>query len=81
MATPSIILVWRISRENYIIPKDKSHPPTRLEDIQYGTGEAQRAIINNSSKNEAVGSKWEKCSVVVVLVVQVKPDAVKNNIA
>ena len=67
-----------MKRQNYIIPKDKS---PRLEGIQYATGEEQRAIINNSSNNEAARSKWGKCSVVCVWVVQVKPDAVKNNIA
>ena len=40
----------------------------------------QTAIINNSSKKEAAGSKSEKCSVVGVLVVQVKPDAEKKKV-
>ena len=52
-----------------------------LEGIQYATGEEQRAIINNSSKNESAGSQWEQYSVVGMLMLQVKPDAVKNNIA
>ena len=67
-----------VKRHNYTIPKDK---PPMLEGIQYATGEEQRAIINNSSKNESAGSQWEQYSVVGMLMLQVKPDAVKNNIA
>ena len=53
----------------------------RSEGIQYATGEEWRAITNSSRKNEAAGPKWKQCSVVDVLVVKVKSDAVKNNIA
>ena len=31
-----------------------------LESVQYATAEEQRAITNSSSKDEAVGSKWEQ---------------------
>ena len=33
---------------------------SRLESVQYATGEKQRAITNSSSKDEAVGTKWEQ---------------------
>ena len=38
--------------------------PPMLKDVQYVTGEEQRAITNSSRKNEAVGPKWKRCSVV-----------------
>jgi len=37
--------------------------PPRLEGLQYVTGEEQKAITNNSRKNEVVGPKWKQCSV------------------
>ena len=33
--------------------------PRRLEGVQYATGEEQRAITNNSKKNEVTGTKWK----------------------
>ena len=42
-------------------PEDESH---RSEGVQYATGEEQRAITNSSRKNEAVGLKQKRCSVV-----------------
>ena len=38
----------------------------RSEDVQYATGEKQRAITNSSRKKEAAGSKLKGCSVVDV---------------
>jgi len=32
--------------------------PPRSEDVQYVTGQEQRAITNISIKNEAAGPKW-----------------------
>ena len=31
----------------------------RPEGVQYATGEEQRAITNNSKKNEVTGTKWK----------------------
>ena len=42
-------------------PEDE---PPRWEVVQYGTGEEWRAITNSSRKNEAVGLKQKRCSVV-----------------
>ena len=37
-------------------PEDET---PRLEDVQYATGEEQRAITSRSKKNEAAGPKWK----------------------
>ena len=42
------------------------YEPFRLEDLQFATGEEQRAIINIFRKNEAAGPKWKWHSVVDV---------------
>ena len=47
--------------------------PFRLEGVQQAPGEEQRAVTNNSTKNEAAGPKW------MCLVEKVKSNAVKNN--
>ena len=60
-------------------PEDE--PPPRLEGVQYATEEEWRAIGNISWRNEAAGPKQKQRSVVECLVVKVKSDAVKNNIA
>jgi len=36
----------------------KDEPP-RSVDVQYATGEEQRAITSRSKKNEAAGPKWK----------------------
>ena len=46
-------------------PEDE---PTRLEGVQYATGEKQRAITKNSRKNEEAGPKQKRWSVVDVSV-------------
>ena len=46
----------------------------RFKGVQYTTEEEQRAITNSSRKNE-VAQAW------MCLLVKVKSDAVKNNIA
>ena len=33
--------------------------PLRLEDVQYATGEEQKAITNSSKKNGVAGPQWE----------------------
>ena len=42
-----------VKRQNDMTPDE----PPKLEGIQYGTGQEQRAITNNSRKNEAAGPK------------------------
>ena len=59
-------------------PKDDSH---RFESVQYATGEDQRRTTNNPRKNEVAGPKQIPLSVWVRLVMEVKSDAAKNNIA
>ena len=54
--------------------KDES---SRLVGAQYATGEEWR---NNSRKNEETEPKWKQLSVVDMLVMEVKSNAVKNNI-
>ena len=54
--------------------KDES---SRLVGAQYATGEEWR---NNSIKNEEMEPKWKQLSVVDMLVMEVKSNAVKNNI-
>ena len=39
---------------------------SRLEGVQYATGEEWRAITNSSRKYEAVGPKQKRCSIVGV---------------
>ena len=46
-----------------MIPEDV---PCRLEGVQFAIGEEQRAITNNSKKNEVTGTKWKGPSVVDV---------------
>ena len=52
-----------MKRQKDMVPKDK---PTRLEAVQYATGEEQRAITNSSRENEVAGPKQKRCSVVDV---------------
>ena len=57
-------------------PKDE--PPPRWVDVQYATGEEQR---NSSRKNEEAGQKQKQRQLWMCLVVKVKSNAVKSNIA
>ena len=52
--------------------------PSKLEGIQYVTGEEQRAIANSSRKNEAAGLKWKWHSVVDVSVGKSKVQCCKE---
>ena len=54
--------------------------PWRSEGVYYAAGEEQRAIANNSRKNEVVGPKSKQHSVVDVTGDESK-DVIKNNIA
>ena len=63
-----------MKRQKDMTPKDES--------LGHKTsGGDRRANINSPSKNEAGGSKRKHCSTAECLVVKVKSDAVKNNIA
>ena len=48
-----------MERQKDMIPEDE---PSRLEGVQYATGEEWRAITNSSRKNEETGSKQKQCS-------------------
>ena len=50
-----------MKRQEDMVLKDK---PTRLEAVQYATGEEQRATTNSSRKNDMAGPKWKQCSVI-----------------
>ena len=65
-------------KKKYITPEVEF---SRLEDVQYATGEEQRAITNSSRKNEMGGPKWNSTQFWVSLVLKVKFNALKNNIA
>ena len=53
--------------------------PSRLEGIQYTTGEEQSAITNSSRKNGEAGPKQKRCSVMDVSGGESKADAVKSD--
>ena len=44
-----------MKRQKDMTPEDE---PLRLEGVQQAIGEEQRAVTNNSTKNEAAGPKW-----------------------
>ena len=51
------------------------------ESIKYITGEEWRTIANSSRKNEEAGQSRNDAQLWICLVVKVKSDAIKNNIA
>ena len=55
--------------------------PPRSEGIQYATGEELRAITNSSRQNEVAGLKRNDVQLWMCLVVKIKSNAVRNNIA
>ena len=59
-------------------PEDDPHGS---EGVQYAIGEKQRAVTNSSRKNEVVGPKQNDVELWMHLVVKVKSEASKNNIA
>ena len=69
-----------MKRQDDMTPEDQ---PPRLEDVQYATGEEWRAINSSYRKDEVTGPKQKQCSVVDVscLMVKIKSDTVKNNVA
>ena len=52
-----------MKRQKDMIPEDE---PSRLEGVQYATGEEWRTITNSSRNNEADGPKQKQCSFVDV---------------
>ena len=83
MATHSCFLAmrtpWTLWKGKNMTPEDE-HPP-RSESIQYITQGEWRAITNSSRKNEVTGPKQKWPQLWICLVVNIKSDAVKNNIA
>ena len=55
--------------------------PPRSEDVQYATGEEQRAITNSSRKNEDAEPKRKWYSAADVSGGEIMSSVVKNNIA
>ena len=56
-------LTEKMKRHKDMTPE---HEPTRLEGVQYATGEEQTAITNNSRENKVVGPKGKIPSAVDV---------------
>ena len=52
-----------MKRQKDTTPEEES---SRLEGVQYATGEERRAVVNSSSKNKMAGPKLNRCSVVDV---------------
>ena len=68
-----------MKRQKDMIPEEE---PSRLEGVQYATGEEWRAIKGKKKKKERkVGPKQNNTQLWMCLVVKVKTDAVKNNTA
>ena len=59
--------VWKVQK---IWHQKMSHPSS--EGVQYATGEEQRAITNNSRKNEVAAPKWKWPQLWMCLVVTVR---------
>ena len=55
--------------------------PPRSAGIQYAAGEELRPITDNPRKKEAAGPTGKNTALWMCLVVKVKPDGVKNNVA
>ena len=71
-----------MKRQKDMSLKDETTPlPPRSEGVQYATGEVWRAITNSSRKNEEVRPSRNGTQLWMCLVVKVKSDAAKNNIA
>ena len=67
-----------MKRQNDMILEDE---PPRLEGVQYATGEEWRAITHSPRTKEASEGSRNDTQLWMCLVVKVKSDAVKNNIA
>ena len=66
-----------MKRQKDMTLEDEPFQPPRLEGVQYATGEKWRTITNRSRKK----CSWAKAQLWMCLVVKVKSNAVKNNIA
>ena len=71
-------LMDSMNRQKYMTQEDE---PPKSEGVQYSTGEKQREIVNSSKKNEAKGQSIIDTRLWMCLMLKVKIDAVKNNIA
>ena len=67
-----------IKTQKYMTLKDEL---PRSEGAQYATWEEERAITNNSRKNEGAGPKWKQRWLWMCLWIKVKSNAVKNSAA
>ena len=67
-----------MKRQKYMTLEDVS---PRLEGVKYATGEERRAITNSSRKNEVTGQSKNDAQWWIDLVLKVKSNAIKNNIA
>ena len=67
-----------VKRQKDMAPEDE---PPRSEGVQYATGEEWRAIMYSPRKKEASEGSINDTQLWMCLVVKVKSDAVKNNIA
>ena len=65
-------------RTKNLTPEDE---PPRSEDVHYAMGEKWRAITNSSRKNEVAGQRGNDARLWMSLVVKVKSEVVKNNMA
>ena len=64
-----------IKRQKDMAPKDGS---LRLEGVQFATVEEQKTTTNSPRKNEVVGPKWKRCSVVEVYGAESKVQCCKE---
>ena len=55
--------------------------PPRSEGVQYTTGEEQRQLLRAPERMKWLGQSKNNAQLSMCLVVKVKSDAVKNNIA
>ena len=67
-----------MNRQKYMTQEDE---PPKSEGVQYSTGEKQREIVNSSKKDEAKGQSRSDTQLWMCLMLKVKINAVKNNIA
>ena len=70
--------MYNMKRQKDMILEDE---PPRWENVQYATAEEERAITNSLRKMKWLGQNGNDTQLCMCLVVKVKSDAVKNNIA
>ena len=82
LASKTPWIVWKGKKTNKQTKKNNvilEEEPLRSAGVQYATVEEQRTITNSCRKNKEAGSKQKQHW--LCLVVKVKSDAVKSNIA